>query len=60
MEEIIGDVRDRASTLAMGSKPLSDILPKWRHSHSVADAPDFTAPLAVNPDFLRLAENKTI
>ena len=29
-----------------------------RRSQSVADVTDFTAPLAVNPDFSRLAENK--
>ena len=60
VEEIIGDVCDRASTLAKGSKPLSAILPKRRRSHSVADAPDFTASLALNPDFSQLAENKSI
>ena len=58
--EIIGNVRYCASTLAEESKPLSAILPKWRRSHSVADVPDFTTPLAVNPDFSLLAENKAI
>ena len=51
---------DRSNKLAKNSKPLSAILPPHRHSHSVADVTDFTAPLALNLDFSRLAENKSL
>ena len=48
------------SATAQTSKPLSSILPRRRQSHSVTDVTDFTAPLALNSDFSRLAENKTL
>ena len=60
MDEILTDVRDRTAVLAKGTKPSSTILPERRRSHSVADVTDFTALLAVNPDFSCLAENKAI
>ena len=46
--------------LSKTTKPLSAILPRRRHSHSVANVADFTAPLALNTDFSQLAENKPI
>ena len=60
VDEIMTDVCDRAAVIAKGTKPLSAILPKHRRSHLVADVADFTAPLAINSDFLQLAENKSI
>ena len=60
MDEILVDIRDCADTLAKTSKPLSSILPRHRRSHSVADVADFNAPLSLNSDFSRLAENKTV
>ena len=60
VDEIMTDVRERAAVIAKGTKPLSAILPKRHRSHSVADVADFTTPLAVNPDFSQLTENKSI
>ena len=58
--EIVDDVRDRADKLAQSSKPLLSVLPKCCLFHSVADVADFTAPCALNSDFSRLTENKSI
>ena len=58
--DIVQKTCDSAATLAKGTKPLSAILPKKRRLQSVMDEPDFATPLMVNPDFSRLAENKTI
>ena len=60
VDEIVQNTCDRAATLAKGTKPLSAILTKKRCLQSVADDLDFATPLTVKPDFLRLAENKTI
>ena len=58
--DIVQNTRDCAATLAKGTKPLSAILLKKHRLQSVADEPDFATPLAVNLDFSRLTENKTI
>ena len=47
-------------SLARRLKPLSSLLPKKRHLHSVADEPEFTSPQVLNPDFSRLVDNKSI
>ena len=46
--------------MAKGSKALSAILPKKRRLHNFADESGYATPLSLNPDFSRLAENKTI
>ena len=58
--DIVDDILDSANKHAQTSKPLSSVLPKCRRFHSVTDVADFTAPRALNSDFSRLAENKTI
>ena len=60
VDEILADVHDRVDALSKTSKPLSAILPRRRRYHSVADITDFTAPLSLNSDFSRLAENKCV
>ena len=56
VDKMMTDVREHVAVLAKGTKPLSAIFPKRRRSHSVAAIADLTAPLAVNSDFLQLAE----
>ena len=58
--ELLTKTRERAATLAKGSKALSAILPKKRFLHNVAEEPGFVNPLTLNPNFSCLAENKTI
>ena len=58
--DIIQGTRDRASSLARRTKPLTSILPKKRRLQSVADEPEFSSPQVLNPDFSQLAENKSI
>ena len=60
VDELLEKTRERAATLAKNSKPLAAILPKKRRLHTIADAPNFSSPLPLNPDFSRLAENKSI
>ena len=60
VDELIDKTRERAAILAKASKPLAAILPKKRRLHMVAGAPIFSTPLPLNPDFSRLAENKSV
>ena len=46
--------------LARKSKPLHRVIPLWRRLFPVADDPDYATPWWLNPDFARLAGNKTI
>ena len=58
--DIVQATRDRATNLTKGTNPLSSILPKKHRLQSVADEPEFATPQVLNPDFSRLAKNKTI
>ena len=60
VNKLLKKTHERAATLAKNSKPLAAILTKKRRLHSVAEAPNFSAPLPLNPDFSRLAENKSV
>ena len=52
--------RESAAALSRKLKPLSAVLPKKNRKHSVADMPEFSTATAINPDFSRLTDNKTV
>ena len=54
------DIQARADSLVDRSKPVQSILPKPHHLHAIWDAPDFTQPFRLNPDFVRIMGNKTV
>ena len=60
VEELVAQTQGRAAKLAHESKPLHCILPLKRRLFSVDDDPDYTTQRWLNPDFARLAGNKTI
>ena len=60
VEELVAQTQDRAAKLARESRPLHRVLPLKRRVFPVADDPDYTTPRWLNPDFVRLAGNKTI
>ena len=49
--EVESEVTAKAGSLARRSKPLSSIPTTRFHRHAVADMPDFTSSLALNPSF---------
>ena len=57
---IVTDVQARADSLADRSKPVQSILPKPHRLHAIGDAPDFTQPFRLNPDFVHITRNETV
>ena len=57
---ILGEVSDRAASLARRSKSLSAILPKKVRKYAVADARHFSTAQPLNPNFARWCGNKAV
>ena len=60
ISKIVSQTQDRSAKLARESKPVHRVLLFKRRIFAVADEPDYTTLLLVNPDFSRLTANKTI
>ena len=60
VSEVIGQTQERSAKLARESKPLSKVFPSKHRLIHIADQPEFSATLLLNPDFSRLAGNKSI
>ena len=58
--EVMDATHERAVNLSRKLKPLSALLPKKNRKQSVADEPEFSTASAVNLDFSRLTENKSV
>ena len=51
VSEIVSDNRNRSAKLALESKPIHRVLRLKRRMFTVADEPNYSRPLLVNPDF---------
>ena len=60
VNELVADTSERASKLACESKPLSRVIPLRRKGFPIADQPDYSSPLFINPDLARTCNNKNI
>ena len=60
VHKVMDDTRERTVNLSHTLKPLSAVFPKKNRKHAVVDEPEFSIAPAVNPDFSRLTENKSV
>ena len=60
VQEITDKTQEHAQQLACESKSAQKVIPLRRRTFPVADDPDYAAPRWFNPDFARLARNKSI
>ena len=60
VSEIVSETQDCSAKLALEAKPVHRVLPLKRIMFAVADEPNYSRPLLVNPDFSHLTANQTI
>ena len=60
VSEIVSETQDRSAKLVLESKPIYRVLLLKSRMFAVADEPNYTRLLLVNPDFSRLTANRTI